>query len=334
MKLSNKKISLISGIGLSIMISGAAIVSSQAQEKPASLTTHRSIKTTDWQNTRIPDWNQITFSTMPLINTDGSFQAPPGIEEKLGYNPNRSWEKGQNIAQFMMLGDFQDSFELQKFSLTDISQIVGEDLSKLNLESFGVIKLQTLGSLVSAIPGLENIPIAEVKPVGDLLSQKLSSLVDANQTIGNLLGRSAGSSASLSPHLSKLDFSEIDLENYNIDSIPGLSSTPIDEFEKWQGTYIDSVPGLKSVPFSQFPKPINAIGGEVGIVTAKAFRGERLIERVGQMHFGGVSIPIDSEITNVNESNSIKKYGVAVVDGYSKAMEAMGCDEKVENIKK
>ena len=189
MKLLNKKFSLISAIGLSIIMGSAIIVSSQAQDLP--LTTQTQIQTVDWQNTRIPDWNQITFSTMPLINTDGSFQAPPGIEKKLGYNPNRNWLIGQNIAEFMMLSDFQDSFELQKFSLADISQIIKSDLSKVNLEKFGVIKLQTLSSLVSAIPELENIPIREVKPIEYLLSQNLSSSLDGNQTIGNLLERFA-----------------------------------------------------------------------------------------------------------------------------------------------
>ncbi len=97
MKLLNKKFSLISAIGLSIIVGSAIIVSSQAQDLP--LTTQTQIQTVDWQNTRIPDWNQITFSTMPLINTDGSFQAPPGIEKKLGYNPNRNWLIGKNIAE-------------------------------------------------------------------------------------------------------------------------------------------------------------------------------------------------------------------------------------------
>ena len=314
MKLLNKKFSLISAIGLSIIMGSAIIVSSQAQDLP--LTTQTQIQTVDWQNTRIPDWNQITFSTMPSINTDGSFQTPPGVEDKLGYNPNRNWEKGRNVAQFMMLGDFQDSFELQKFSLADISQIIKSDLSKVNLEKFGVIKLQTLSSLVSAIPELENIPIREVKPIEYLLSQNLSSSLDGNQTIGNLLERSAGSSASLSPHLSKLDFSEIDLENYNIDSIPGLSSTSIDEFEKWQGTYIDSVPGLESVPFSQFPNPINAIGGEVGIVDVAFGTDEQLRQRtISGSKQEGFAVPCKKDCAHVELSGSKTVKGKAWVSG-------------------
>ena len=268
MKLLNKKISLFSCIGLSILFSSAIIVSSQAQDISNN---QNRIQTVNWQNTRIPDWSQITFSTMPSINTDGSFQEPPGVQEKLGYNPNRNWEKGQNVSEFMMLGDFQDSFELQKFSLADISQITNSHSGRISLEEFSIMKLQTLGSLVSAIPGLKNTLIAEVKPVEYLLSQNLSSSVNGNQRIGNLLEKS--------PHLGKLSFSTVDLTSYNIDSIPGLSVTPIEEFEKWQGAYIDSVPGLDSVPFSQFPNPINAIGGEVGIVDVAFGTDEQLRQK-------------------------------------------------------
>ncbi|NJL79804.1 MAG: hypothetical protein HC907_29005 [Richelia sp. SM1_7_0] len=308
MKLLNKKNNLISSIGLSLIISVAIIISSQAQNLPASSSTQIQIKTVNWQNTRIPDWNQITFSTMPLINTDGSFQAPQDVEKKLGYNPNRSWFIGQNIAEFMMLGDFQDSFELQKFSLTDISQIIGSDLSKVNLEKFGVIKLQTLGSLVSAIPELKNIQAAEVKPIADLLSQKLSGSFNGNQTIGNLLEQS--------PHLSKLDFSEIDLNSYSVDSITGLATTPIEEFEKWQGIYIDSVPGLESVPFSQFPNPINAIGGEVGIVDVAFGTDEILRQRtISGSKEEGFAVPCKKDCAHaeLNGSKSVK--GKAWISG-------------------
>ncbi|MGB7380636.1 MAG: hypothetical protein WA959_29305 [Rivularia sp. (in: cyanobacteria)] len=305
MKLLNKKISLLSGIGLSIIISSAIIVSSQAQDISNN---QNRIQTVNWQNTRIPDWNQITFSTMPSINTDGSFQAPPVVQEKLGYKPNRSWGKGQNVSEFMMLGDFQDSFELQQFSLADIYQITNSDSNDINLEEFGVMKLQTLGSLVSAIPGLKNTPIGEVKPVEYLLSQNLSSSIDGNQRIGNLLKKS--------PHLGKLSFSEVDLTSYNIDSIPGLSVTPIEEFSNWQGAYIDSVPGLDSVPFSQFPKPINSIGGEVGIVDVAFGTDEQLRQRtISGSKKEGFAVPCKQDCAHVELSGSRSVEGKAWVSG-------------------
>ncbi|MBV6622672.1 MAG: hypothetical protein KI793_06950 [Rivularia sp. (in: Bacteria)] len=305
MKPLNKKNSLFSGIGLSIIISSSIIVSSQAQD----ISNNRNrIQTVNWQNTRIPDWSQITFSTMPSINIDGSFQAPPGVQEKLGYNPNRSWEKGQNVSEFMMLGDFQDSFELQNFSLADISQITNSHPNRISLEEFSIMKLQTLGSLVSAIPELKNIPISEVKPVEYLLSQNLSGSVDGNKRIGNLLEKS--------PHLGKLSFSKVDLTYYNVDSIPGLSTTPIEEFEKWQGAYIDSVPGLDSVPFSQFPNPINTIGGEVGIVDVAFGTDEQLRQKtISGSKQEGFAVPCRKDCAHVEVSGSKSVKGKAWVSG-------------------
>ncbi|MEO0936438.1 MAG: hypothetical protein AAFY21_22820, partial [Cyanobacteria bacterium J06641_2] len=193
--------------------------------------------------------------------------------------------------------DFQDSFELQKFSLADIYKITNSDSKDINLEEFGVMKLQTLGSLVSAISGLNNTPIGEVKPVEYLLSQNLSSSVNGNQRIGNLLEKS--------PHLGKLSFSTVDLTSYNIDSIPGLSTTPIEEFEKWQEAYIDSVPGLDSVPFSQFPNPINAIGGEVGIVDVAFGTDEQLRQKtISGSKQEGFAVPCKKDCAHVELSGS------------------------------
>lgn len=220
MKLSNKYLALMPGLSLAILIFIAIIIIWQQQ----GISKQPEIPTISWQNTRLPDWNQITFSKMPAINESGSFQTPPGVTEKLGYNPSRSWNAGQKPDSFTMLGDFQDSFQLQKFSLTDIAQIVDLDLQKLNLESFGVINFQTLESLVKAIPNLKEFHVSEVKSVLDLLDQYLSNSFDTNQTIGNLLQQS--------PHLGKLSLSSLNLKSYNLNSIPGLSTTPIGSFEK------------------------------------------------------------------------------------------------------
>ena len=68
-----------------------------------------------------------------------------------------------------MVGDFQDSFKLQEFSLLDISQITDSDIQEIDLDSFGVIKFKTIESLVKAIPDLEEWKIRDVKPIYDLL---------------------------------------------------------------------------------------------------------------------------------------------------------------------
>lgn len=180
MRLRKKYLALVSGFSLSVLITGAILIASQQQGISNSPPTQTAVPTIAWQNTRLPDWNQIIFAKMPAISESGTFEAPNQVIDKLGYDPSRNWSAGQSPDSFTMLGDFQDSFQLQKFSLTDIAPIASLDLNKLNLESFGVIKLQTLGSLVNAIPDLKQYTIASVKPIADLLSQDLSTSEDSN----------------------------------------------------------------------------------------------------------------------------------------------------------
>ncbi len=299
-----KKHSILS---LSILISGLIITSQQKSiSNPPSVQTE--IPTISWQNTRLPDWNQITFSKMPAIAESGSFQAPDEVTSKLGYDASRSWDAGEKPSAFTMLGDFQDSFKLQEFSLLDISQIVDSDLQETDLENFGVIKFQTIESLVKAIPDLEEWRIRDIKPIYDLLSQNLSTSFSSYQTISNLLQKS--------PHLSKLNFESLELTSYNLDSIPGLSATPIASFDKWQGVYIDEVPGLSDVPFSQFPNPANPIGMQVGIVDVAFATNEQKRDRtISGSNKEGFAVPCDKDCAHIEVSGSQAVHGKAWVSG-------------------
>ncbi|NJO65922.1 MAG: hypothetical protein HC836_49980, partial [Richelia sp. RM2_1_2] len=227
MKLLKTHLIFASRLSLSLLIFGAILITWQQKTISNPPSTKIEIPTVEWQNTRLPDWNQITFSKMPRITESGSFQVPNNVTSELGYDPSRSWNVGQTPDSFTMLGDFQDSFKLQEFSLADISQIIGSNLQETDLSRFGVIKFQSIDSLVKAIPDLKEWTVGDVKPILDLLSQNLSHSFNVNQTIGNLLNES--------PHLGKLNFESLDLKYYNIDSIPGLSTTPIASFDKWQG---------------------------------------------------------------------------------------------------
>ena len=307
MKLFKSNSILTCGLSLSILISGLIVISQQKSiSNPPSAQTE--VPTINWQNTRLPDWNQITFSQMPAITESGSFQAPDVVTSKLGYDPSRSWDAGEKPSAFTMLGDFQDSFKLQEFSLLDISQIVGSDIQETNLEEFGVIKFQTIESLVKAIPDLEEWKIRDVKLIYDLLSQNLSTSFSSYQTISNLLKNS--------PHLGKLSFESLDLASYNLDSIPGLSTTPIASFDKWQGVYIDEVPGLSDVPFSQFPNPVNPVGMQVGIVDVAFATNEQKRDRtISGSNKEGFAVPCDKGCAHIEVSGSQAVHGKAWVSG-------------------
>ncbi len=308
MKLLKKHLIFASRLSLSLLIFGAILITWQQKSISNSPSTKTEIPTTTWQNTRLPDWNQITFSKMPTITAGGSFQVPNNITSELGYDPSRSWNVGQTPDSFTMLGDFQDSFKLQEFSLADISQIANSNLQEISLDSFGVIRFQTIDSLVKAIPDLKEWTVGDVKPILDLLSQNLFQSFNVNQTIGNLLNESS--------HLGKLSFESLDLTSYKLDSIPGLSTSPIASFDKWHSVYIDEIPGLSDVPFSQFPNPANPVGMEVGIVDVAFATDEQKRDRtISGSSKEGFAVPCDQDCAHIELSGSQSVKGKAWISG-------------------
>ena len=266
------------------------------------------VPTITWQNTQLPDWNQITFSNLPGIQQSGSFEAPPEVASMLKYDPSRSWRGGQTPDQYTKLGDFQDAFKLQNFNLQTITALVGLDLSGISLKDFGPMQLQTLGSLTKAIPTLLASPILDVKPVLDLLKSQLTSDFNPSQTIGQLLEQS--------PLLGDLEFNKLPLEKYNLDSVSGLDSTAIGAFKDWQGVNIDQIPGLNNVPFSQFPVPANPVGADVGIVDiAFATPEEQRQSTISGSDVEGFSVSCDKKCAHVELSGSAKVLGKQWIRG-------------------
>lgn len=307
MKLLRNFCGFVTGLSLSLVISGIFI--SDYSERSLAVTEPTSpVPTITWQNTQLPDWNQITFSSLPGITESGSFLAPSGVSEQLGYDPSRTWVAGQKPAQYMKLGDFQDSFKLQQFNQESISEIVGLNLDEINLSSFGVMQIQTLESLVQAIPALKNLPITEVKPIFDLLSQELAAQFDSTQTIGQLLQQS--------PHLGQLEFANLPMDSYSLDAIPGLDSTPIGAFKDWQGVNIDKIPGLGDVPFSQFPNPANPVGADVGIVDIAFGTDEQQRGRtISGSKKEGFNVPCEKDCGHIELSGSPLVLGKQWISG-------------------
>ncbi len=266
------------------------------------------IPTTAWNGAQLPDWSNITFNKMPGISEGGSFTAPSNVTDQLGYDPSRSWSAGQTPDKYMMLGDFQDSFKLQNFNLSEISEITGLDLSKVSLENFGIMKLQSLGSLVKAVPSLQQFSIKDVKAVSDLLKSELSLPIDPQKTIGQVLNES--------PHLKDLEFKSLLLEEYKIDTIPGIEQTPIAAFKDWQAVKIEDVPSLNQVPFNQFPSPINAVGATVGNVDIAFGTDEQQRPRtISGSDKEGFAVPCTKDCAHVELSGNSAVLGKAWVSG-------------------
>ncbi|OWY65337.1 hypothetical protein B7486_42385 [cyanobacterium TDX16] len=197
------------------------------------------------QQVSVPDWSNITFSSLPPTEEAGKIDLPPELVKALGYDLNRSWQAGTTVDRILMLGDVQEAFGLNAFNLKDTSNLTGLAIQNLNLNDFGLLRWQTPKSLLKAIPQLGNLPIEQIAPLKDLW--RLS---------GNLGSGTVAQLVQQSPIFGNLSLGKLDLRRYNLRSIPGLSQIPFGKFKDWQQSLISQIPGLSSVPFNQFPVPL------------------------------------------------------------------------------
>ncbi|MBE9011154.1 hypothetical protein IQ250_13140 [Pseudanabaenaceae cyanobacterium LEGE 13415] len=106
------------------------------------------LPSTLYNDAPIPDFSQITFSALPAIENAGVIQVPSQTIGQLGFDPSRSWQSGASVGDVLMLGDVQDTFGLQSFSLDNVAQLGGLNLSDLSLSNFPLIGQQTIATLV------------------------------------------------------------------------------------------------------------------------------------------------------------------------------------------
>ncbi len=196
----------------------------------------------------VPDWSRINWSNLPPIQTAGEILFPQELIEQLGYDPSRSWEAGTTADRILKLGDIAQT-GAEKFTLQQIYNLTGIDLRGLTLEDFKTMDWQTIDSIVTAIPGLENVPVQQIKFFSDFLSQVGNNnlLEFGDITISEVLN--------IAPDFGEIPFGDIlDLSNYDlVGSIPGLIFSPLDTLKDWGNTFLNQIPGLNLVPFNAFP---------------------------------------------------------------------------------
>lgn len=216
----------------------------------------------------VPDWGNISFSNLPAVQDGGSVDVPADAVNQLGYNPSRSWQAGAGLGDVMMLGDVQDDFGLQALSLDSIAQQSGLNLGEVALSNMPLLKQQTLGSLTQAIPGLENVPLGQVKPLADLVTQNLSqvaiSKLKLNDWGGQVLSAPLSAIAG-NEELGNLPLDKLSLNQYSFAQIPGLTQVPLSNFQNWQTAFVNGVPGLGQVSFSQLPVNLGQYLGFIAI---------------------------------------------------------------------
>jgi hypothetical protein len=194
----------------------------------------------------VPNWQSINFSTLPPIESSGSIKIPEDIVQRLGYDPSRSWVAGQTPDQFLMLGDVAEAFNLQLLNLQQIFQSLGLklDIKKINLKEFQLLQWQTAASLLRAIPELGELYVSQVPPLQEIaLKLGLGDEIPISVLAAN------------NPTFANTPLKEIDLEKFSLDSIPGVASTPLQNFQGWEASFVAGVPNLAKLPFSSFPTP-------------------------------------------------------------------------------
>jgi murein DD-endopeptidase MepM/ murein hydrolase activator NlpD len=224
----------------------------------------------DGQFARVPNWSQISFSSLPPILSDGSFTAPPEVNQLLGYDLSRSWQAGDRADQYLKLGDFQTSLYPQLFNLETLGQMANFDPSQIALDALQMMAWQKIDDLVTAIPGLGSYQVDNVPPIAALLEDKLAGsqfpsspgwdpdAIGTSSTIAEVL--------SAQPELGQLSLGELEnLNQFSLSDIPDLTNIPLQSLNDWGNSLIAGVPGLADLPLDQMPNPIETLG-LIGIV--------------------------------------------------------------------
>lgn len=187
-----------------------------------------------------PDWERISFSSLPPIGSDGSITVDSRITNKIGYDLSRTWKAGDTADKYLKMGDVS-AFGLQSLSLDAIDA----NNRRVKLSDFTLAGRIPIADLVKAVPNLNFTRLSKVAPLFDLY-QKLGGYGFGNLSVAQALR--------ISPIFAKANLSKyLNLNKYAVGSIPNLSQIPLGNIPGWQGSFIDRVPGLNKLPFASFP---------------------------------------------------------------------------------
>lgn len=269
----NSKLSLILLVAIAwfLLADGAP---AYAQSAP---TIEAPFPTVERNGVPLPDWNKISFDSLPRIEEAGSISIPSEITQQLGFDPSTSWNAGDKLSDVLKTGSIQE-MGVGQMNMQGIDALVGQSSAGLPLSSFDPMKLQNIVNLNNAVPGLGDFKVGDVAPISDRINQALSSGqislsgvgLDAAGDPNNLLGGLGGGLGGLGslnnlkiseaigqyPQISGLGFDNLDLSKYSFSSIPNLDITQFQNLEKFQDVFLQGVPGLGKVPLAKFPAPL------------------------------------------------------------------------------
>lgn len=197
---------------------------------------------------RLPDWDNITLEDFPPMQEGGSIGTE--FNSFAGYDLSREWSAGDSLVDILKLGDVEEGFAAQELSIGEIAAITGVETNDIALSAFELAKEQLLGELVEVVPGLGQQQISEVEPIAKLVETRIGSGYE-DTSIDSLVETELAAK--------NLKLGEVDLSQYSIDDLPGLSDTALKDFADWENAGVNDVPGLSKVALSQMPNPLSSI---------------------------------------------------------------------------
>lgn len=264
---------------------------SKAQNQP-NLPTRFTSSTTGAQLS-LPDWQRISFATMPPIQKSGSIN----INGK-----QRKWKAGDTPDKYLTLGDVEDALQSSLLSLNSITQTVSNlDLKTVPLNSFPLLGQQTLENLAGVVPNLGQTNAELIQPVAALLKNQAPQ-TNINTPLSNLLAQNQA--------LGELKLNQTDLSSYTVEDIPNVDAVQLSNFTGWQNTLISEIPGLGALPLTEFPIPLAELGNTFARIDFVWGKAEKRRQRtVSGSDVAGFSVPCSDQECPYIELDDLENSG-------------------------
>ncbi|MGB3766577.1 MAG: M23 family metallopeptidase [Phormidesmis sp.] len=184
-----------------------------------------------------------SFDQMPPYSEAG---AVPDIGEEAGYNTGREWAAGDRPSDVVKLGDVETGLGAEELSLTQIAELTGLDLSKLNVANLDFLQGVSVEEFLQDVPFLSEWNVQDIPEFEQLGG--LGGIFTGDRTLGEVLEQT--------PEIADLEVTDV-FGEMPVDSIPNLESAQLSDFEGIGDKTISEVPGLGSVSLESFPIPVS-----------------------------------------------------------------------------
>lgn len=290
-------------VAISIILESLVVVADMVNTEANGIATRiDSISGTDRQGNAtnlevlMPDWNQISFSTMPGVLTAGGFE-DTSLNQAAGYDISRQWGAGETPDQYLKLGDISEALKSEEFSLDEVASITQLDLQQVALSAFPLAGEQTLEHLVNIVPGLDGQMVQDVALIAALVE-------NINGSNTSLSGLTIGELVEQNPSIGQSKLNQIELSKYSLNSIPNLDSVELEKFSNWENSYLKEIPGLGQVPLGSYPNPIAEVGNIVARIDMAYGKAEtKRYNTVSGSDVKGFNVPCQQNCAYVELDN-------------------------------